>query len=371
MEITPKYESMPCPWTPGNPRHDHQLIFQLDEERLLLVWCEYYIRKPSRAFGTVHDRVGELDDDAPCQIMGRISKDKGRTWSDKIALQENIWLWNVKHPNIIRSPNGDLTFFMTVWESNAARNMYMKRSADNGETWSHPEQISEPGWYCNNNDHILRLKSGRIILPAHGGPDLHYQGGRNDTGKDDKTGEFKTVLHSFVFYSDDEFKTWKVSDNTMTAPGRGCHEPTIVELNDGRLLCFMRTTLKRIYKSYSEDGGVTWSTPEPTELTAPDSPPLLKRIPATGDLMLVWNNIDSDSNQPRVPLTVAISKDEGETWGNIQDIDGRNGLGGQAAYAAVTFVDDEALVTYYYRGDDWGKGSAVKLKIYDIDQFYS
>ena len=38
------------PWTPAHPRNDHQLIFPLSDGRLLFVWCEYYIRKPSLAF---------------------------------------------------------------------------------------------------------------------------------------------------------------------------------------------------------------------------------------------------------------------------------------------------------------------------------
>ena len=362
MPINPKNDTIVCPWTPGNPRHDHQLIFPLDNERIMLVWCEYYVRKPSGVARTVYDKIGQAGDELPCMISARISTDRGRTWSDKFALQENVWHWNVKHPNLIRSADGGLIFFMTVWEGNRSRNIFMKRSADNGETWTSPIQISEPGWYCNNNDHIVRLSSGRILLPTHGGPGLEWRGGKNAVG------DYETVLHSFVFYSDDEFKTWKMSENTMTAPDRGCHEPTIVELRDGRLLCFLRTTLGRIFKAFSDDGGVTWSKPVATELKAPDSPPLLKRIPTTGDLLLLWNNVESDRNWPRIPLTSAISKDEGDTWTNLQDLDNR--LHRDAAYAAVTFLNDEALVTYYSRDRDWSRDCEITLRIYDIDQFY-
>ena len=363
MSLQPKHDIVVCPWTPGNPRHDHQLIFPLDSERLMLVWCEYYVRTPSGVERTVYDKTGQTGDDLPCQISACLSRDRGRTWSEKFILQENVWWWNVKHPNLIRSPNGELIFFMTVWEGNKARNIFMKRSSDNGETWSKPCQISEPGWYCNNNDHIVRLSSGRILLPAHGRAGLEWRGGKNEAG------DFETVIHSFVYYSDDEFKTWKISDNTMTAPGRGCHEPSIVELRDGRLLCFLRTTLGRIYKSYSEDQGVTWSEPVTTDLKAPDSPPLLSRIPSTGDLLLLWNHVESHSNWPRIPLASAISRDEGESWTHIQNIDDR--MHRDAAYAAVTFVADEALVTYYSRDQDWSRDTEITLRIYDVEQFYA
>lgn len=361
MPLEPKHEAVVCPWTTGNPRHDHQLIFPLDSERLILVWCEYYVRKPSGVARTVYDETGQSGDDLACQISAKISTDRARTWSDKFTLQENIWAWNVKHPNLIRTLGGELIFFMTVWENNRARNVFMKRSPDNGESWSYPRPISEPGWYCNNNDHIVRLSSGRILLPAHGGPRLEWRGGKNEAG------EYNTVIHSFVFYSDDEFETWSVSRNTMTAPDRGCHEPSIVELRDGKLLCFLRTTLGRIYKSYSDDQGLTWGKPTATDLKAPDSPPLLKRIPSTGDLLLLWNHVESRSNWPRIPLTAAVSKDEGETWEHFQDIDAR--MNRDAAYAAVTFLGDEALVTYYSRDQDWSRDCEITLRIYDIEQF--
>ena len=192
-------------------------------------------------------------------------------------------------------------------------------------------------------------------MPSHGGPGFVYRGR-------------KSKLHSFVFYSDDDGQTWRLSEDTMTAPGRGCHEPSIVELQDGRLLCFMRTTQERIYRSYSEDQGVHWTTPEPTELPAPDSPPLLKTIAGTTDLLLVWNHVASERNQPRTPLTAAISRDEGASWEHIQDVDNQEDH--DSAYAAATFVGDEVLLTYYTRPDYWSRDTEVRLKIYSVGQLY-
>ena len=149
----------------------------------------------------------------------------------------------------------------------------------------------------------------------------------------------------------------------------GAHEPSIVELRDGRLLCLLRTTQGCIYQAFSEDGGIHWSKPEPTHLDAPDSPPLVKRIPVTGDLLLLWNNVKSHSNWPRTPLTSAISMDDGKTWENIKDIDSRPDH--DAAYAAITFLHDEALLTYYTRPTTWARDSKILLKIVPIDWFYT
>jgi len=235
----------------------------------------------------------------------------------------------------------------------------MKRSHDNCETWSERVQISRPGWVCNNHGRILQLKSGRIVLPAHAPIKDGFVGApySNDSH-----------LCAFTYYSDDDFRTWRESTDTMTAPGRGAHEPSIVQLKDGRLMCILRTTTGHLYRSYSTDEGDHWSKPEPTHFTAPDSEPLVTRIPTTGDLMLIWDNVESKSNWPRTPLSVAISKDEGQTWGHYHHIDPRPDH--DAAYPFVYFHKDQAFVTYYTRPTSWARDTEVMLKVFGIDQFY-
>ncbi|MCA9078344.1 MAG: exo-alpha-sialidase [Planctomycetaceae bacterium] len=354
------HEDIVCKWSPGHPRHDHQLIFPLDEERLLLVWCEYYANRPSLLERTPTSKANQASDEMPCRISAKVSADRGRTWGDSMTLQENHWQHNVKHPNLVRLSDAEILFGYVGWDSNSQRNVFLKRSTDNGETWSEQVQVSEPGWYCNNADRAMRLSTGRVLIPAHGPFEKEYVGGTTYRGGD---------LHSFVFYSDDGFRTWKRSSDSMTAPGRGCHEPTIVELNDGRLMCFLRNTNECLYRSYSDDGGEHWSTPQPTELPAPESPSCVKRIPGTGDLLLVWNNVASKSNWPRTPLTAALSHDEGETWKHYQDIDNRSNF--DAAYPSVTFVGDEVLIAYYTRSTKWARDSEVTLKTFPLDAFYS
>ncbi|QDT65254.1 sialidase family protein [Calycomorphotria hydatis] len=354
--MDPVYDSIVCPWEPEYPRHDHQLIFPLDEDRLMLVWSEYY----SLAENPIQKRgFAGVGDEVSCQITSKISTDQGRTWEGRKILQENEWHHNVKQANLVRLSDQEVIFSYVGWDSNQQRNVYLRRSLDNCETWGPQQQISEPGWYCNNADHALRLSTGRVLIPAHGPYAEKYIGGVTYKGAD---------LHSFVFYSDDGFRTWKRSKNSMTAPGRGCHEPAIVELKSGRLMCFLRNTNKVLYRSYSDDGGETWSKPQPTKLPSPESPSLVKRIPSTGDLLLLWNNVASSSNWPRTPLTAAISQDEGRSWGMFQDIDNRIGM--DAAYPSVTFVGEEMLVGYYSRSRKWKRDSNVTLKIFKIDQLY-
>lgn len=353
--VEPVFEEIVCPWSPENPRHGHQLIFPLKDGRLMLVWSEYYATRPSDMTRKPTDKASGFGDAMPCRISARISCDNCRTWGPKFILQDCIWRKNVKHPNLARLPNDEILFFFTGWASESQRNIFMKRSEDECESWGGMVQISEPGFYCTSHGRAMQLSDGRVVLPAHGvlggGP---YRGGRSK-------------LCSRVWYSDDGFATWRKS-REMTAPGRGAHELTIVELKDGRLLCMLRTTTGRLYRAESSDRGETWSIPEPADFPAPDSESLITRIPSTGDLLLVWNNVSSKSNWPRTPLTVAISKDEGRSWGGFRDIGNRPDY--DAAYPVVFFQDDEAVVTYYTRRTkDRARDSEVMLKIFAIGAF--
>ena len=323
----------------------------------MLVWSEYYDNNADPA--TTIGGAG-IGDEVPCQISSMISTDRGRSWGDRKVIQRNEWKHNVKHSNLIRLSDQEILFSYVGWDSAKNRNVFMRRSMDNGSTWGEQIQISEPGWYCNNADRAIRLSTRRVLLPAHGPYAENYIGGTPYKGGD---------LHAFVFYSDDGFKTWKRSSDSMTAEGRGCHEPTIVELKDGRLYCLLRNTNKCQYYSISEDGGDHWSKPAPTTLASPESPALVKRIPATGDLLVLWNNVPSKSNWPRTPLTAAISKDEGKTWGQYHDIDNRSDY--DAAYPSLTFIGDEALIAYYSRSTHWKRDTEVILRIFKIDQFYT
>jgi sialidase-1 len=350
------WERVMCKWSAAHPRNDQQLIFPLTDGRLLFVWCEYYTDNSKLLARRSPFDQGGAGDEMPSRISAMISHDKGHTWGEPFVIQENRWKLNVKHPNLLRLNSGEILFTFSGWDSMPQRNIFSKRSKDEGITWSEPEQISEPGWHCTNNDHILRLKTGRILLPAHtvigGSP---YLGG-------------KSKLESYVYFSDDDGRSWQRSADSMTAVGRGCHEPSIIERRNGQLLCFLRNTNQCIYRATSDDRGDHWSEPEPTDLIAPESPSLLKRIPKTGDLLLVWNRVASKSNTPRSPLTAAISSDDGHSWRHIQHIEPPSEL--DAAYASAFFQDDEVLVAYYTRNRRWSHDSEIMLKAFPLKRFY-
>jgi sialidase-1 len=126
-----------------------------------------------------------------------------------------------------------------------------------------------------------------------------------------------------------------------------------VELKNGQMLMFIRTTLGAQYFSYSKDGGNTWTEARESNLKSPLSPASIKRIPSTGDLLAVWNDhsgVPADfkatlaTGGKRTPLTVAISKDDGNSWVNARNL--LDDAGGWYCYTAIHFVDRDVLLAF-------------------------
>jgi sialidase-1 len=354
-----------CPWTAENPRHDHAQIFRLRNGNLMLVWSEYYVRRPSNIFRTPYSESG-AGDQAPCRISARVSHDRGRTWSGRVTIQENIGPDNVKQPNLVRLADGEVLFFFTSWDFDAQqRRIQMRRSKDDCETWTEPRQITpEGGAYILDAGRVFLHSSGRVILPAYWTPEIWTE---------------REHLTAFCFYSDDNGATWHKSRTVIDIPKRGAMEPAIVERKDGTLFTLLRTVLGKLWQAESPDRGETWQNVGPTVLDSPQAESSLKRIPATGDLLAVWNNTapyalrdpkPSDSfHRPRNPLSSAISRDEGRTWENIKNIENRQGY--DNGYPNVFFLDDEALVTYYWKSEAAAHVGNLHLKIFPIDWFYA
>ena len=125
----------------------------------------------------------------------------------------------------------------------------------------------------------------------------------------------------------------------------------------------MRTQTHRQYRSISEDGGDTWSkATEVTGLVSPESPAAVRRDPATGWLMVVWNHNSNlgRHTRNRIPLTVGFSRDEGETWFSFTNIE--TDRGGTFSYPSINFLDGRAYVAYYdSRPTEKGNRTSFKL----------
>jgi len=314
------YESTPAPLACTSLRNAEGSVLELTDGRLLLAYDQYY-GPPYR---------WDIDDDFwASRVTGKISEDFGRSWGDEFLIKENDAKINILAPSLLRLQSGEIALFYRKTESinPIVMTCYMKKSFDEGETWS--EEICIPDRMPGGMEQFLRAKlvapappdsviqlsSGRIIIPAS--RDVEFEAADGGIAWGSK-------ITSLSIFSDDNGETWQRGESEVSAPKRGAMEPHIVELEDGRLIMIVRTQMGHVYRAYSEDGGEHWSEGEPVpEIEAPESCIQLGRIPGTGDLLLVYNRgYDPEANHSgkRNPLSTAISKDAGETWGYFKDI---------------------------------------------------
>ncbi len=296
----------------GNPKNFSGDFIRLKDGRILYLY----------AYG-----VGDVvADDAPHCTVARYSSDDGKTWtSDDVIVHIEGGL------SFLRLPDGRIAlFYLRAKDSGKNLYPYMIISKDEAKTWSPPiEIVKNPGYYTINNDRIILLKNGRIICPV-----AYYV----TDGSSDNNGIYS-------YYSDDSGETWCKSQPVPNPNHVELQEPGVVELKNGEVMMFIRTRLGVQYLSYSRDKGEHWTPVQPGNIRSPLSPASIKRIPSTGDLLLVWNdNYDPGHKDGgnRSPLSMAISRDDGKSWEKKKTIEGNPY--GWYCYTAIRFFGDYVLM---------------------------
>ena len=292
------------------------------------------------------------------------SNDRGRTWSASESLQthgESI-IGTGAPTCLVRLQSGKLGLLYgrlsgTAGGTLAGYALCFRTSDDEGQSWSEETLINLPGETASNyHDVLFQLRSGRLVLPTRFCPPCTFpelkDAGAHGTFQGKR---FKTEGHahgpeidtSQVYFSDDEGCTWKRGPQDIVIwhqDGYGgmwpCDEPGAAQLRDGRLLMMFRTTLGRLYQSFSDDEGLTWSLPQPTDLASSYSPCRLRVIPTTGDLLCVWNQVSGDEIRHgfrRSRLSLAISTDDGGSWRHFKTLE----VGGPVDRSDRIDSDDE------------------------------
>jgi len=268
----------------------------------------------------------------------RVSEDDGRTWREVGRMYEGpgpgALTKDLECGLALRTRGGVILWVYRdfedwVWRWDEEKNeatqarldVWAIRSLDGGKTWVDRQRIFEG--YCGSVNDIVQTSTGAVVVPVElyvPNPGRHAQ---------------------CTCVSLDEGKTWHRS-NILDLGGHGHHdgimEGSVVELRDGRLYMLMRTGLDRLWEAYSWDDGLTWRELRPSGIAASSSPAYIGRL-ASGRLALVWNQLTpgkqprplsvlrADPTAPHSPsaalpadwfrdaLSIALSEDEGQTWG--------------------------------------------------------
>lgn len=346
----------------------------------------------------------------PLLLVRKVSRDGGETWGDPSPLldQRGQPIFGA-HQTFLRLRSGKIAIVYATTDVPEGRTgreggMLFRVSDDDGRTWSDPTIVERRFGICCTG-HAIVLKGGRIVVPM-------FKWISSDPTSGAEPSNAPSLSYSYACVSDDDGKTWTQSlSELFVSHYRAAHdleEPAVIELRDGRLLMHLRSQLGRGYRSYSQDGGISWTRPEPLPLASAFTPFCLKRIPSTGHLLTIWNQISRQeifSGLERHRLSCAVSDDEGETWKNFKNLESLDDIAVvkpppldrievmerwessdyqqpgdtqrykhapgvlRIGYPDVVFFDDKALVVYDHGFGTLGAQGGIKQRIIPVEWF--
>jgi len=236
---------------------------------------------------------------------------------------------NYRIPSVIVTPKGTLLAFCEGREAGDAGDidLLMKRSEDNGKTWSNEQIIWNDGKNtCGNPCPVVDEETGRIWLFL-----TWNLGEDHETEIIHKTSQYPRI--PYLCYSDDDGKTWSEPVNMnetcrdttwgwyATGPGFG------IQITTGEYKGRMVIPANHSYNDpegtirngsygygahvlFSDDHGETWKMSEPIKPGCNES-----QVTELTDGTLVMNMRSYNDQYSRA---ISFSKDGGKTWSEIQ-----------------------------------------------------
>ncbi|MDB6125561.1 MAG: Sialidase [Pedosphaera sp.] len=315
--------------TPENPRNSEGAFITLKSGRISFFYSQFQ---------------GAANDESPARIAAVDSDDGGKTWNPKPrVIVETGNHQNVMSVSLLRLKSGRIALFYLIKESLLDCRPWMQISSDEGQTWSTPKLVVEaPGYFVLNNDRVIQLSSGRLVVP------VAFHRSRTAQANDRKTFDSRAI--TLWYLSDDEGQKWREADNWWAMPvtsKTGLQEPGVVESANGSVIGWARTDAGAQFGFVSTNGGSSWTAPIATSLKSPTSPASIKRLPGSSDLLAIYNDHSGDflfTKGKRTPLVAAISSDDGRSWPvrKILEDDPQ----GAYCYTAIHFTGDAVLLAY-------------------------
>ena len=238
------------------------------------------------------------------KILYRTSSDDGVTWSSATIFYNTSGHWDAEP---FTYKEGDTVYvFWTILNgpNGNESDLYMRKTTDNGSTWSSPVKIWGDGGVnekINTVINIIKITDTYIIS-------MYYEYAASPE-------EYR----GYCIRATDIEGTWTKGDDVSIPGTRGVMEPSIVELSNGSIYMDIRCEGGHRYKAISSDNGATWDSTSETTINSPQSKGGVSRL-SNGHLVMVWNNVYSTTEDPRYPLTVGISTDDFATFDAVKNI---------------------------------------------------
>ncbi len=295
----------------------------------------------------IDERVNDCADlkgNTDINIVIRRSLDNGETWSAIETVVDYPLGQSASDPSIIVDKETAVIFlFFNYMDLLNAKDIYLFKvikSNDNGKTWSKPEditsQIAKPDW----KDDFMFITSGRGTQTKQG--KLVHTLVNLDKG-----------LHLFV--SDNHGQSWYLLD-TPLRPG---DESKVVELSDGSWMVNSRTNDRNGFRTIhlSSDQGRTWTTNADTSLHDPGCNASLISFKLanenTEENILIFSN--ANHPQERQDMTIKVSYDNGKSWAKQKTI-----YAGSAAYSSLTVLKNGDIGVFFEK-DNYSENAFVRF----------
>lgn len=288
---------------------------------------------------------GDLKWSKDINIVMRRSADNGETWSDIEMIVDYPLGQSASDPSmIVDDITNEIFLFFNYMDLDKEKDVYylkFVKSDDNGRTWGSPvditSQISKPAWHAD----FKFITSGRGIQ-TRSGKLLHT------------LVNLENGLH--IFGSDDHGENWYLIDTPIVP----ANESKIVELADGSWMINSRLNgqgYRQVHTSVDE--GKTWISKADTTLVDPGCNASIIRYTSVVDgddrNRLLFAN--AKMKKGRKNMTVRISYDEGKSWSN-----GKTVYGGGSAYSSLSVLPNGEIGLFFEK-DDYTENVFVRFSL--------
>lgn len=296
------------------------------------------IAKDGTILAFCEGRKNSASDYGKLDLLLKRSRDNGRTWSEQMVVHEEGGDAEITIGN--PCPIVDRKGVVHLLFTRNNQRMFYTRSTDHGATWAKPKEYTEilkgldypMARIATGPVHGIQLKTGRLVVPIWVCDRTHAERNKDVTN---------SRYCSGVIYCDDDGVTWKTG--RLVRPDISqLNECTVIERKDGSLLLNMRAHGGGFRAlSESTDGGETWSPPVfDRNLVCPTCQASIQRL--APDEMIFTN----PASAKRDHLTIRLSRDEGKTWPVSRIIDE-----GHSGYSDLAVTADGEILCLYERGE--------------------